>query len=66
MPLLLEGIRVVTTALNLPGPLACARLHELGAAVTKVEPPGGDPFERFCPGWYRRLHRGLEVVCART
>ena len=49
-------------ALNLPGPLACARLHELGAAVTKVEPPAGDPFERFCPGWYRRLHHGMEVV----
>src|SRR5258706_6126896 len=59
---LLEGIRVVTMALNLPGPLACARLRELGAAVTKVEPPAGDPFERFCPGWYRRLHHGLEVV----
>jgi len=49
-------------ALNLPGPLACARLRELGAAVTKVEPPAGDPFERFCPGWYRRLHNGMEVV----
>ncbi len=52
---------MVTTALNLPGPAACARLRDLGAAVAKIEPPSGDPFERFCPAWYRRLHDGLEV-----
>jgi len=58
---LLAGIRVVTTALNLPGPAACARLRDLGAAVTKVEPPSGDPMEAFNPSWYRRLHEGIEV-----
>jgi crotonobetainyl-CoA:carnitine CoA-transferase CaiB-like acyl-CoA transferase len=58
---LLEGIRVVTTALNLPGPAACARLRDLGAAVSKIEPPSGDPFEQFSPAWYRRLHQGIEV-----
>ena len=58
---LLEGLRVVTTALNLPGPVACARLRDLGASVTKVEPPAGDPFEHYCPSWYRRLHEGLQV-----
>ena len=59
---LLAGLRVVSTALNLPGPAACARLRELGAQVAKVEPPTGDPFEAFCPGWYRRLHDGMEVA----
>lgn len=58
---LLDGVRVVTTALNLPGPAACARLRDLGATVAKIEPPGGDPFERFCPSWYRRLHEGMTV-----
>jgi len=58
---LLEGIRVVTTALNLPGPAACARLRDLGATVAKIEPPSGDPFEAFCPAWYRRLHDGMSV-----
>lgn len=58
---LLEGLHVVSTALNLPGPAACARLRDLGAAVAKIEPPSGDPFERFCPSWYRRLHEGIEV-----
>jgi alpha-methylacyl-CoA racemase len=57
---LLQGIRVVSTALNLPGPVACARLRDLGAAVTKVEPPAGDPFETYCPSWYERLHTGIE------
>ena len=51
----------MTLALNLPGPVACARLRDWGAAVTKVEPPAGDPFEGYCPDWYRRLHDGMEV-----
>src|ERR1700682_2736759 len=58
---LLDGVRVVSTALNLPGPAACARLRDLGARVAKIEPPPGDPFERFCPSWYRRLHEGMTV-----
>lgn len=58
---LLSGLRVVTTALNLPGPAACARLRDLGAAVTKVEPPAGDPFEAYCGAWYARLHATMAV-----
>lgn len=57
----LAGIHVVSTALNLPGPAACARLRELGARVTKVEPPSGDPFAAYCPSWYARLHEATEV-----
>jgi crotonobetainyl-CoA:carnitine CoA-transferase CaiB-like acyl-CoA transferase len=58
---LLSGLRIVTMALNLPGPAACARLRDLGATLVKVEPLDGDPFEQFCPSWYRRLHAGMEV-----
>ena len=58
---LLSGLRVVTVALNLPGPAACARLRDLGAAVTKVEPPAGDPFEQYCPPWYARLHATMAI-----
>jgi len=57
----LAGLRVVTMALNLPGPVACARLRDLGARVTKVEPAAGDPFEGYCPAWYARLHAGMAV-----
>lgn len=58
---LLAGLRVVTTAPNLPGPAACARLRDLGATVTKVEPPAGDPFESYCPAWYASLHEEVTV-----
>lgn len=60
--LTLEGLRVVTLAVNLPGPLAAARLHELGADVTKVEPPSGDPLERYAPPWYAELSAGQRVL----
>ena len=57
----LTGIRVVTMALNAPGPVAAAHLRDAGAQVTKVEPPGGDPLARSSPGWYRELHTGVTV-----
>jgi crotonobetainyl-CoA:carnitine CoA-transferase CaiB-like acyl-CoA transferase len=57
----LDGIRVVSLATNLPGPLAVARLRAMGASVRKIEPPGGDLLERARPGWYRQLHEGIEV-----
>ena len=55
-------MRIVTTAVNIPGPVAAARLRDLGAAVTKVEPPSGDPLELAAPEWYERLVVGTEVV----
>src|SRR5690625_542024 len=54
---LLQGLRVVTLAPNLPGPAAAARLVELGADVIKIEQPGGDPMAGFNPVWYEELHR---------
>lgn len=58
----LTGTRVVTLAVNLPGPLAAARLAGLGAAVLKVEPPAGDPVALVAPEWYAELHREVAVV----
>jgi len=58
----LDALFVVTIALNLPGPVAAARLCELGATVTKVEPPGGDPLEASAPDWYTELTAGLTIV----
>ena len=57
----LHGTRVVTMALNAPGPVAARRLCDAGATVTKIEPPAGDPLEQFCPGWYGELHDGIAV-----
>jgi crotonobetainyl-CoA:carnitine CoA-transferase CaiB-like acyl-CoA transferase len=58
---LLAGLRVVTTALNLPGPAACSRLRDLGATVDKVEPPGGDPMQAYQPAFYEHLHASVRV-----
>ena len=38
----LSGVRVLSLALNLPGPAALMRLAAMGARCTKVEPPAGD------------------------
>lgn len=58
----LAGTAVVTLAVNLPGPLAAARLAALGAEVVKVEPPAGDPLAAGAPAWYRELVAGQRVV----
>ena len=58
----LAGVRVVTIAVNVPGPVAAARLAALGAHVTKVEPPGGDPLAAFVGAGYDELRVGQEVV----
>ena len=51
----LAGIEVVSLAVNVPGPVAAARIVEHGASVVKIEPPQGDPLHRHAPRWYARL-----------
>ncbi len=58
---LLEGIQILSLAVNIPGPVAVNRLRKLGGAVQKIEPPGGDPLAAACPSWYRVLHEGIQV-----
>ncbi|MGK9272578.1 CoA transferase [Williamsia muralis] len=58
----LQGVHVVSLAINLPGPLAAARLRALGAAVTKIEPPTGDPLRAVVPNWYDELVEGQRVL----
>lgn len=60
-PALLDGVRIVTLALNIPGPVAVQRLVGMGAAAFKVEPPTGDPLARYAPGWYAELIAEQEV-----
>ena len=57
----LDGVRIVTIALNLPGPAAARRLLSLGATITKVEPPNGDPMAAYHPEWYAALSAGQAV-----
>ena len=39
----LDGVRIVSLAQNVPGPVALARLVADGATAIEVEPPAGDP-----------------------
>src|SRR5215831_12388653 len=61
-PALLRGINVVSLGINAPGPVAAARLAGLGASVTKVEPPGGDPLKTAARAWYDSLCQGQSVL----
>jgi alpha-methylacyl-CoA racemase len=58
----LRDIRVVSLAINLPGPLTAARLTSLGARVVKVIPPQGDPLAWVSPQWHNCLQAGQEVI----
>lgn len=63
----LRGVRVLSLALNLPGPAALMRLRTLGASCRKAEPPGrdgasGDPMGHYNPAAYAELHRGVKVI----
>ncbi|HIW92234.1 MAG TPA: CoA transferase [Candidatus Corynebacterium avicola] len=58
----LDGVKVVSLAVNLPGPAAARRLVSLGASVTKVEPPSGDMLGFAAAGYYDWLSDGQTVV----
>ena len=58
----LRGTRVVSLALNLPGPAALMRLAQLGARCSKVNPPAGDPMQHYTPEGYAQLHAGVKEV----
>lgn len=52
----------MTVALNVPGPVAVARLVAEGASAVKVEPISGDPLAGYSRTWYDELHVGVEVL----
>ena len=58
----LVGIRLLTMALRVPGPVAAQRLRLLGARIVKIEPPAGDHLATQAPEWYRGLHESQEIV----
>ncbi|BCS52783.1 CoA transferase [Geobacter sp. SVR] len=58
----LKGLCILNLAVNLPGPAAASRLKRMGAEVIKLEPPAGDPMERYHAGWYRDMAAGQTVL----
>jgi len=69
----LKGTRILSLALNLPGPAALMRCRDMGATCIKLEPPApsgpsamgsGDPMWLYNPAAYEEMHRGLRVMAA--
>ena len=55
----LTGIRIISLALNLPGPAALLRLKQMGAECLKIDPPAGDPMAIYSPAAHAALHQGI-------
>jgi alpha-methylacyl-CoA racemase len=62
IPQVLKGVRLLSLALNLPGPAALMRCQQMGARCVKLEPPGGDPMQRYSPPAYAQLQSGIKVI----
>ena len=69
----LKGVRVLTLALNLPGPAAVMRLQAMGATCTKLEPLApttlgkgatADPMGIYKRAAYDAMHTGVKVMQA--
>jgi crotonobetainyl-CoA:carnitine CoA-transferase CaiB-like acyl-CoA transferase len=58
---LLTGVRVLDVSIWRPGPYATRLLADLGAAVLKVEPPGGDPMRAY-PDLFAELVAGKQTM----
>jgi crotonobetainyl-CoA:carnitine CoA-transferase CaiB-like acyl-CoA transferase len=52
----LDGLEVLDLSWGIAGPMATMLLADHGARVTKIEPPGGDPFR--AQAGYRAWNRG--------
>jgi len=75
LPQPLAGVHILSLSLNLPGPAALQRCHQMGACCIKLEPPApptagdaasitGDPMSRYSPTAYLALHKGITVQAA--
>jgi crotonobetainyl-CoA:carnitine CoA-transferase CaiB-like acyl-CoA transferase len=60
----LKGLRILSLALNLPGPAALMRCRQMGARCVKLEPPAGDPMQHYSPAAYAQLHEGVKTITA--
>ena len=69
----LKGVRILSLALNLPGPAALMRCQQMGASCVKLEPPAhasapkgtsGDPMGLYNRTAYETLHQGMRIAQA--
>ncbi len=73
LPRVLKGVRILSLALNLPGPGALMRCQAMGATCVKLEPPAprslppgssGDPMGQYNKPGYTTLSAGLKILSA--
>ena len=62
-PAPLRGIKILEAGDMLAGPYATMLLADLGAEVTKIEPPGGDISRQVSDSYFASLNRGKRSVC---
>ncbi|HSV82619.1 MAG TPA: CoA transferase [Ramlibacter sp.] len=60
----LQDLRILSLALNVPGPAALIRCRAMGARCTKLEPPAGDPLQAYSQSAYAEAQRGVRVLQA--
>lgn len=59
----LAGIKILEVGTMLAGPYATMMLADLGAQVTKLEPPTGDISRQVSDSYFASLNRGKRSVC---
>lgn len=59
----LEGLRILEVGHILAGPYATMMLADLGAEVTKIEPPSGDLSRQVSDAYFASLNRGKRSIC---
>src|SRR5436305_9550718 len=59
----LHGIKILEVGHMLAGPYATMLLADLGAEVTKLEPPGGDISRQVGDTYFASLNRGKRSIC---
>lgn len=59
----LAGIRVLEVGHILAGPYATMMLADLGAEVTKIEPPGGDISRQVSEAYFASINRNKRSIC---
>ena len=59
----LAGLRILEVGTMLAGPYATMMLADLGADVTKIEPPGGDISRQVSDAYFASLNRGKQSLC---
>ncbi len=65
----LAGVRILSLALNLPGPAALMRCRAMGATCAKLEPASSDgrptdPMAGYAPEAYEAMHEGVVLLQA--